>query len=81
MFSTFVLYYFLNTGPSIACYHKTWEAEAVGLQVWGHPGLYSEILSQKTNKTSQAPMAHSCNPSYLGGRDQEDCGSEPALGK
>jgi hypothetical protein len=22
---------------------------------------------------SQVPVAHTCNPSYLGGRDQEDC--------
>jgi hypothetical protein len=24
------------------------------------------------------PMAHTCNPSYSGGRDQEDHGSKPA---
>jgi hypothetical protein len=23
-------------------------------------------------------VAHACNPSYLGGRDQEDCSSKPA---
>jgi hypothetical protein len=23
-------------------------------------------------------VAHSCNPSYSGGKDQEDCGSKPA---
>jgi hypothetical protein len=23
-------------------------------------------------------MAHACNPSYSGGRDQEDCSSKPA---
>jgi hypothetical protein len=23
-------------------------------------------------------MAYTCNPSYSGGRDQEDCGSKPA---
>jgi hypothetical protein len=23
------------------------------------------------------PMVHACNPSYSGGRDQEDCGSKP----
>jgi hypothetical protein len=23
-------------------------------------------------------VAHICNPSYSGGRDQEDCGSKPA---
>jgi hypothetical protein len=22
-------------------------------------------------------VAHACNPSYLGGRDREDCGSKP----
>jgi hypothetical protein len=26
-------------------------------------------------------MAHTCNPSYSAGRDQEDRGSKPALGK
>jgi hypothetical protein len=25
-----------------------------------------------------APLAHTCNPGYLGGRDQEDCESKPA---
>jgi hypothetical protein len=28
--------------------------------------------------TSQAPVAHACNPSYSGGRDQEDHCSKPA---
>jgi hypothetical protein len=27
------------------------------------------------------PEAHVCNPSYSGGRDQEDLGSNPAQGK
>jgi hypothetical protein len=26
-------------------------------------------------------VAHTCNPSYSGGRDQEDQGSKPALGR
>jgi hypothetical protein len=26
----------------------------------------------------QAPMVHACNPSYSGGRDQEDCSWKPA---
>jgi hypothetical protein len=26
---------------------------------------------------SQAPMAHTCNTSYSGGRDQQDCSSKP----
>jgi hypothetical protein len=28
----------------------------------------------------RAPVPHACNPSYLGGRDQEDRGSKPAPG-
>jgi hypothetical protein len=28
--------------------------------------------------TCQVPVAHTCNPSYSGGRDQEDRGSKPA---
>jgi hypothetical protein len=27
---------------------------------------------------SWVPVAQACNPSYSGGRDQEDCGSKPA---
>jgi hypothetical protein len=27
---------------------------------------------------SQTPVAHTCNPSYSGGRDQEDGGLKPA---
>jgi hypothetical protein len=30
------------------------------------------------SKRLQAPVAHACNPSYSGGRDQEDRGSKPA---
>jgi hypothetical protein len=26
---------------------------------------------------SQAPVAHTCNPNYSGGKDQEDRGSKP----
>jgi hypothetical protein len=32
----------------------------------------------KTKQNSQAPVAHTCNPRYSGGRDQEDQGSKPA---
>jgi hypothetical protein len=28
--------------------------------------------------TSQVPVAHTCNSSFSGGRDQKDCGSKPA---
>jgi hypothetical protein len=30
------------------------------------------------SKISQALVAHACNPSYSGCRDQEDCGLKPA---
>jgi hypothetical protein len=32
----------------------------------------------KKRKSSQAPVARSCNPGYSGSRDQEDHGSKPA---
>jgi hypothetical protein len=32
----------------------------------------------KIIKYSQVPVAHTCNPSYSGSRDQEDHGSKPA---
>jgi hypothetical protein len=31
----------------------------------------------KIVKLSRASEAHTCNPSYSGGRDQEDCSSKP----
>jgi hypothetical protein len=30
------------------------------------------------NNLGWAPVAHTCNPSYSRGRDQEDCGLKPA---
>jgi hypothetical protein len=41
--------------------------------------LYYFFLSIRN--LSQVLVAHTCNPSYSGGRDQEDCGSKPTLGK
>jgi hypothetical protein len=32
----------------------------------------------KLSKRCQVPVAHTCNPSYSGGRDQEDCSLKPA---
>jgi hypothetical protein len=34
---------------------------------WGWYEVYVNFI-----RISQAPMAHACNPSYLGGSDQED---------
>jgi hypothetical protein len=36
------------------------------------------VLGQEKRKKGRAPVTHSCNPSYSGGRDQEDRGSKPA---
>jgi hypothetical protein len=36
----------------------------------------SETASQK-QATQWVSMAHTCNPTYLGGRDQEDCVLKP----
>jgi hypothetical protein len=36
---------------------------------------------KKNPNASWGPVAHTCNPSYLGGWDQEDHGSKASLGK
>jgi hypothetical protein len=36
-------------------------------------------MTHKKQLCGWASVAHACNPSYSGGRDQEDCGSKPAL--
>jgi hypothetical protein len=35
------------------------------------------VLIQKLNLQDWASVAYACNPSYSGGRDQEDHGSKP----
>jgi hypothetical protein len=40
--------------------------------------MESSMEAPQRNKNSQAPVAHACNPSYSGGRDQEDQGPKPA---
>jgi hypothetical protein len=42
--------------------------------------LTNELISGlfKKEKVSRVPMVHDCNPSYSGGKDQEDQGSRPA---
>jgi hypothetical protein len=37
-----------------------------------------EAKKQFKESTSWAPVAHACNPSHSGGRDQENCSSKPA---
>jgi hypothetical protein len=38
------------------------------------------LSSLKEENFSWVPVAHACNPSYSGGRGQEDLGSKPAWG-
>jgi hypothetical protein len=40
--------------------------------------LKNKLIKRKRKK--KVLMAHACNPSYSGGRDQEDQGSKPAWG-
>jgi hypothetical protein len=40
------------------------------------PGFKIFILKSKIGIYGQAPVARTCNPSYSGGRDQEDHGSK-----
>jgi hypothetical protein len=47
-----------------------------GSRVKGQLGLHRATLSQK--KKSLALVAHTCNPSYSGSRDQEDRSLKPA---
>jgi hypothetical protein len=40
--------------------------------------MLNEISQDQKAKYCWAPVAHTCNPSYSGGRDQEDCSLKPA---
>jgi hypothetical protein len=42
------------------------------------PSPKQREVKQKQNKIGLAPVVLACNPSYSGGRDQEDCSSTPA---
>jgi hypothetical protein len=54
-----------------------------------HPGTRRQVTQEmKMDKwphskknVSAKPLAHACNPSYSGGRDQKDHGLKPVLGK
>jgi hypothetical protein len=49
------------------------------LKVWALSSSPSTAKKKKKEKyESQEPVAHTCHPSYSGGRDQEDHGSKPA---
>jgi hypothetical protein len=40
--------------------------------------IKAQKIKRQKNKCSQAPVAHTCNPNYSEGRDQEDQVSKPA---
>jgi hypothetical protein len=40
--------------------------------------VFMVVMLFKVNEAGQMRVAHTCNPSYSGGRDQEDQGSKPA---
>jgi hypothetical protein len=55
-----------------------WVVEIGSITVLSQPGQKAKgNISQKTTQ-SQVQVAHTFNPNYSGGRDQEDCGSKPA---
>jgi hypothetical protein len=61
------------------CNPSTWDDEAGGSYVQSQLGPHSKTLTQKKKaKVEPAPVAHACNLSYSGGRDQEDRGWKPA---
>jgi hypothetical protein len=59
------------------CNPSTWETEAESRG----SSLGYTVRPCLKNKMSRALEAHVYNPSYLGGYDQEDCGSKPAWAK
>jgi hypothetical protein len=51
------------------------------LQTYHHSRVRKSAFYIKNGKFSQALVAHAYNPSYSGGKDQEDHSSKPAPGK
>jgi hypothetical protein len=51
---------------------STEEVEVGESQVQAQTELHSKTLKKEKRKLSQALMAHTCIPSHMGDRDQED---------
>jgi hypothetical protein len=49
--------------------------------IWKHSIFYNNILKRTKQKGQLGTVVHACNPSYLRGRDREDCSSMPAQAK
>jgi hypothetical protein len=68
--------------PGLASNHDPISAPQVaritGMSHWC-PAIKAEVLIflKVALSRSQVPVAHTCNPNYSGGRDQEDHGSNP----
>jgi hypothetical protein len=74
--------------------YVVWGWCPISLFVCGNPFVQAPFLEDiiltwlndldalsKSNCESWASVAHTCDPSYSGGRDQEDLGLRPASGK
>jgi hypothetical protein len=48
------------------------------VELWLLPSKLEDSSSKPMNKKEPGAVAPFCNPSYSGGRDQEDRGSKPA---
>jgi hypothetical protein len=48
---------------------------------WINDTKHASWISKKKNTSRMGLMAHTCNPSFLRGEDQEDPGSRPAQGE
>jgi hypothetical protein len=46
--------------------------------VVGCYGINKKLIARRQWLTGTSGSAHACNPSYSGGKDQEDCGLKPA---
>jgi hypothetical protein len=55
----------------------TWETEIARIVVQSQANNSGDPIS-KITRARQEPVAHACNPSYSGGRDQEECSSKAA---
>jgi hypothetical protein len=55
-----------------------WKTNRIAVQV--SPGINVKPYL-KNNQISHTLVAHTCSPSYSGGRDQKDHSSRPVLGK
>jgi hypothetical protein len=70
--------------PSEKQHHLNFHHQAKPGGQWANKGslMYrtiKKLFTVRSIPSSWAPVAYTCNPSYLGGRDQEDHSLKPAL--